>query len=153
MVMHHETGIQIARLALDKDIEPETAVLARLVVAEQTRESALLRDWWRSWFDGPLSASSPYGSGIPGIPSGQDLQRLRTSSPEETERAFLTLMREHHRGAIQLTDEAWARAGDPRLRAFAHSVRHAQSGQIRWMAVLTTVDSPRLPRRPSVDYD
>lgn len=100
------------------------------------------------------AAIAPHESdGILGMPSEDDLQRLRASSGEEAKGAFLTLMREHHRGAVTMTDEAWARAGDPRLRAFAYSVRHAQSGQIRWMNALLQTHSSRLPRRPSVAYD
>lgn len=154
MVTHHVAGIRMARLALDEDLGPETTALARLIVAEQTREASLLRDWWRSWFSEPMSSSTSHESGeAPGMPSEQDLQRLHAATGEQARRAFLTLMREHHRGAVNMTDEAWTHAGDPRLRTFAYSVRHAQSGQIRWMNALFETDSSQLPRRPSVAYD
>lgn len=150
MVMHHDAGVVMARLALEKDLQPETATLAQLIVAEQTREASLLRHWWRSWVGQSMPLSLPHDAAeIPGMPSEHDLRRLRAASADEAERAFLTLMREHHRGAVIMTDEAWSRASDPRLRTFAHSVRHAQSGQIRWMRALESADSPRLPRRPS----
>ena len=37
----------------------------------------------------------------------------------------------HHEGAVNMTEDALRRAGDPCLRTFAYSVRHAESGQIR----------------------
>lgn len=151
MAQHHDAGVRMARLALDEDIGPETIALASLIVAEQAREATLLRDWWQSWFGEAMPQSPIHSSDdIPGLPSDQDLRRLRALAGEEAKRAFLTLMRDHHRGAVNMTDEAWTRAGDPRLRTFAYSVGHAQSGQIRWMNALLQMDSPRLPRRPSV---
>lgn len=154
MAMHHDAGVRMATLMLDKDLEPETNTLAQLIVAEQTREAALLRDWWRSWFDGEMPPlASQEAAVIHGMPSDQQMQRLRASSGDEARRAFLTPMREHHRGAVMMADEAWSRAGDPRLRTFAYSVRHAQSGQIRWMDALLVTRSARLPRRPSLSYD
>lgn len=53
--------------------------------------------------------------------------------------------RTHHRGAVIMTDDALSRAGDPRLRTFAYSVGHAQSGQIRWMDALLTTHLPANP--------
>lgn len=154
MAQHHDAGVRMARLALDENVGPETTALARLIVAEQTREASLLRNWWRSWLGEPMPPSPSHESGeIPGMPSDQALQQLRAATGEEARRSFLTLMREHHRGAVNMTDEAWARAGDPRLRTFAYSVGHAQSGQIRWMNALLRTDSSRLPRRPSVPND
>ena len=154
MVTHHQAGVQMARLMVEKDIGPETATLAQLIVAEQTREALLLRNWWRSWFDEMMRLLPPQESaGIPGMPSDEDLRRLRAATGEEAERDFLALMEAPHRGAVIMADEAQARARDPRLRTFAYSVRHAQSGQIRWMAGLLVTDAPRLPRRPSLVHD
>jgi len=48
MTVHHDEGVRMARLTLGKDVGPEVAALAMLVVAEQTREASLLRNWWRS---------------------------------------------------------------------------------------------------------
>jgi uncharacterized protein (DUF305 family) len=154
MTAHHDAGVRVAALVLEKDLEPEMASLAQLIVAGQTREAALLRDWWQSWFDEPMPPlASTETASVHGIPSDEQLHGLRTSSDDDAKRRFLTLMREHHRGAVTMTDDAWTRASDPRLRTFAYSVRYAQSGQIRWMNALLVTESSRLPRRPSVLYD
>lgn len=154
MVTHHQAGVQMARLVVEKDIGPETAALAWLIAAEQTRETLLLRNWWRSWFEEKMPPLPPQESaGIRGMPSDEDLRRLRAATGEEADRYFLALMEAHHRAAVVMADEAQARASDPRLRTFAYSVRHAQSGQIRWMAGLLVTDAARLPRRPSLVHD
>jgi hypothetical protein len=49
MEAHHDVGVQLARVALETEPAPEAATLARLVIAEQTREAVRLRDWWQSW--------------------------------------------------------------------------------------------------------
>jgi uncharacterized protein (DUF305 family) len=89
-------------------------------------------------------------AGILGMPSEGDLQRLRGVRGRNAERLFLELMRSHHRGAVTMAGEAWSRAADPRLRTFAYSVRHAQSGQMRWMNGLLVDISVELPRRPTL---
>ena len=151
MAMHHDAGVQMATAVLERGLEPEAMTLAQLIVAEQTREAALLRDWWSSWFGEPMPAlASAKAAAMHGMPSEQQLQALRASSGDEAKRAFLTLMREHHRGAIAMANEAWTRAGDARLRTFAYSVGHAQSGQIRWMNALLVTGASRLPRRPTL---
>ena len=96
------------------------------------------------------SVAEHESAAIPGVPSTAELDRLQATSEDAARAAFLTLMRSHHRGAVTMTEEALRRAGDPRLRTFAYSVRHAQSGQIRWMDALITTQWPRLPRRPSI---
>jgi uncharacterized protein (DUF305 family) len=45
-------------------------------------------------------------------------------------------MIEHHLGAVMMADTAWRQAGDPRLRIYAESLRHAQRGQIERMNAL-----------------
>lgn len=151
MAAHHDAGVQLARLALQTELTPEPAVLARLVIAEQTREAALLRNWWRSWFDDAMpTAMAQHMSEIPGMASERDLQRLRATRGTEAERLFLRLMRDHHRGAVAMANGAWGRAADPRLRTFAYSVRHAQSGQIRWINGVLVASSSGLPRRPTL---
>ncbi len=39
----------------------------------------------------------------------------------------------HHEGAIEMSNEAWGRAGQPHLRLFANQVRLAQERQIKVM--------------------
>lgn len=147
MATHHDAGVSLARSALASTPSPEPAALARLVIAEQTREAALLRNWWRSWFGTDLpELPADHVAMVHGIPSAQEVARLRQLSGQDADRLFLRLIRQHHRGAVEMSDEAWSRAGDPRLRTFAYSVRHAQSGQIRWIDALLATDPSRLAR-------
>jgi len=141
----------MATFAMENNLGPEARAFAQPIVAEQSREMSLLRHWWRSWFDEEMPLKPSHESAeIAGMPSDIDMKRLQASSGENMHRTFLTMMGTHHRSAITMTDDALEHAGDPHLRTFAYSVRHAQSGQVRWIDALLTVQGPGLPRRPSV---
>lgn len=149
MVGHHEAGVGLAQLAIDRQIGPEPQALAELIIAEQTREISLLRNWWQSWFRSPLpSLAADEASAVHGMPLDSDLKQLATLTGELAERSFMRLMSMHHDAAVRMADEAWQLAVDPRLRLFAQSLGHAQRGQIQWMRAMMDGGAQRSLRRP-----
>jgi uncharacterized protein (DUF305 family) len=137
MAAHHAVGVELATLAESTASSSELRALSRLMVANQAKEIDILERWWRSWIGGslpPLPADEH--AHIPGMPQPDTLVRLKTARGRPFDLAFIPVMIAHHQGAIQMADEAWRLAGDPRVRLFADSIRHAQSGQITAMGSL-----------------
>lgn len=134
MVAHHGAGIDLARRMLAAAPRDEVRNVSELIIAEQSGEMVLLGRWWRGWVGAqmPLLTAAEMAQ-IPGMPSQADLRSLASLRSEPFERKFLAMMIAHHEGAVAMADDAWHRAGDPRLRIFATSVQHAQRGQIDWM--------------------
>lgn len=137
MTVHHEVGVRLAALSVAKSARVDLQKLARLMIANQQAEIEILRDWWRRWFGGtipPVPMTEHHQ--IPGMPSTAVMTQLATLTGAEFEHRFLPVMIEHHQGAVMMSDMAWQEAGDPRLRLFAESLRHAQRGQIQRMMEL-----------------
>ena len=137
MSAHHQVGVELSQLAADRAVSKDVQVLGRLMVAEQQAEIEAQQRWWQSWFGGVLPPPSPEEHAMmPGmLPSGA-LEQLATLSGSDFDQRFLDLMIRHHEGAVQMSDQAWSRAGDLRLRIFAIQIRHAQTRQITRMMVL-----------------
>ena len=68
---------------------------------------------------------------IPGMPQPQTIAQLSAERGDRFDATFVPVMVAHHRGAIQMADEAWRTAADPRVRLLADSIRHAQRRGIR----------------------
>jgi uncharacterized protein (DUF305 family) len=131
MTAHHEMGVELAKLAAAHAIDDRLNMLGRLMVANQQGELRILAQWWRSWIGGSIPELSPAEQhAIPGMPTPETMAALAEERGRRFDEHFIDVMVAHHRGAIEMADEAWDRAADPRVRLFADSVRHAQRGQI-----------------------
>ena len=137
MTAHHQVGVQMASLAAAQAASKDVRLMGRLMVAEQQAEIEAQQRWWHSWFGGKLpSPTAEEHSLMPGMPLPAALEQLATSSGSDFDQQFLDLMIRHHEGAVQMSDQAWSRAADPRVRIFAIQIRHAQTRQIARMMVL-----------------
>jgi uncharacterized protein (DUF305 family) len=137
MRAHHEVGVRLADLSIDRSARVHVQELGRLMVANQSAEIDTLDGWWRRWFEGRIPpVPHEEHRQIPGMPSAATMRQLEQLDGVEFERRFFPVMIEHHRGAVLMADSAWQDAADVRLRIFAESLRHAQRGQIERMEEL-----------------
>jgi len=140
MTAHHSVGVDLATLAASNSGSRELRDLGRLMVANQIGEIAIMQRWWRSWMGEPMPSLAHGEHGhIPGMPQPETLSRLKAQRGQAFDDAFIPVMIAHHRGAVQMADDAWDAAGDPRLRVLADSILHAQSRQISAMDVMRRV--------------
>jgi uncharacterized protein (DUF305 family) len=137
MRAHHEVGVRLADLSIDRSARVHVQELGRLMVANQSAEIETLDGWWRRWFRGRIPPV-PHEDHrqISGMPSAATMHQLEQLDGVEFERRLFPVMIAHHRGAVLMADRAWQDAADVRLRVFAESLRHAQRGQIERMAEL-----------------
>lgn len=124
MSAHPEQGIVVARIAAERASDPHLRALARLMAAAQQGEIAIFARWWQSCFDGFLPGCSlAEEAGMPGMLRMDPIEQLRGAEGAAFDRLFVELMTQHHRGAIQMADEAIERASDPRLKLMSHAIR------------------------------
>ncbi len=134
MAAHHEQGVELAQLAVDKAQDPSLRNLAHLMGADQKGEIPMFRQWWRSWFEGDLPPpSQTEHAGMPGMLSPEQMESLRRTNGADFDPLFITLMTTHHQGAVLMADEALRRAEDIRPRLMTHATHHAQRGGIELM--------------------
>jgi uncharacterized protein (DUF305 family) len=139
MEAHHTVGVELATLAASNAGDPELRRLGRLMVANQAGEIRIIARWCRSWIDGPLPPmSAEERAAIPGMPQPQTIAQLSAERGDRFDSTFVSVMVAHHHGAIQMADDAWRTAADPRVRLLADSIRHAQRRQISAMASTRT---------------
>src|SRR3954451_1777175 len=70
---------------------------------------------------------------MPGMLKQDQIEQLRHADGEQFDALFAYLMTQHHRGAIEMADEAIEKAGDLRLQLMPHAIRHEQRGEIALM--------------------
>ncbi len=134
MAAHHAQGVELATLAASRAQDPHLRALAGMMAASQTGEIKVLRAWWRSWFPGALPpASATECLTMPGMLTTAQVSALRSARGAAFDPLFVRLMTQHHLGAIAMADGALGAAGDWRVRAMAHAIRHAQTGEIALM--------------------
>jgi uncharacterized protein (DUF305 family) len=83
---------------------------------------------------------------MPGLVTAEQLAELAAASGRDFDRLFLTLMIQHHIGAIDMVDEVFATAGslqDSDIFRFASDVAADQGDEIGAMEyMLYTLDDP-----------
>jgi uncharacterized protein (DUF305 family) len=127
MVAHHQMAVDMAKVELERGKDPQVKAMARKVVADQSKEIAAMRAWYRDW----------YGSDVPRMPmSGamgmmgmsMDMDELRATA--EPDRVFLRMMQPHHAGAVLMADMVLQ--GNPRKEVsdLAKQIVAAQSDEM-----------------------
>jgi len=82
----------------------------------------------------PGSAGSVVNGLMPGMPTPEQITKLREAKGKDLEVQYLTLMRQHHLGGIHMAQEAIALAKNKDVDWLAGTMVTAQQGEI------TTID-------------
>ena len=143
MTAHHEVGARLASYAAQRGSDSPRAELVavslrdlgKLMHAAQESELRIMNAFWRSFYGGDVPQLQEHEhKAMPGMISTRTSVALaEMPAGPAYDRTFLDVMIDHHRGAITMADEGWARMSDPRLKALANSIAHAQRGQITIM--------------------
>ena len=107
MIPHHEQAIEMAEMALEQASAPEVRDLAERIKAAQGPEIETLRGWLEEWGEEEASDDSMGGmehGASSGMMSEDDMSALGELEGAEFEREFLTMMKEHHEGAIAMAE-------------------------------------------------
>lgn len=135
MVMHHQHGIEMAKIAVGKVQRPDVRQLAEKILKGQQQESKELESMKPA--DGhkmPGASGSHDMSAMPGMQKGQQhIAHLKTASGAEADRIFLTAMTEHHQMAVDMTVAAKPKLKDPKVRQFADKTVTNQKAEIAEM--------------------
>ena len=125
MIVHHAQALLMAALAPDRGASVPIRTLAARITNAQRDEIALMQGWLR---DRSLPVPEPHvmgtalmvhGAGdhahhMPGMLTDQQLRALEQSRDTAFDRAFLTYMIQHHRGAVVMVDSLIATPGAAR---------------------------------------
>ena len=136
MIPHHEQAVEMADMALKRPSSPEVTGLARKIKAAQGPEIASMQDWLREWGAPSAAADSGHMGHGGGMMSDADMGRLESAQGAGFDRMWLTMMIEHHEGAVVMAKGVLGTTTNPDVRTLAQAVVDGQTEEIGTMKAL-----------------
>ncbi|MEN3533886.1 DUF305 domain-containing protein [Microbispora sp. ZYX-F-249] len=140
MIPHHHQALEMAKLAEDRAGSSKVKELAKQIEAAQDPEIRTMTGWLESWgVQAPGEDGMPMDHmdhGMPGMMSAEDMRKLEGLKGAEFDKAFLTMMIQHHEGAITMAKEEQGAGVHEPAKQMADSIIPGQSAEISTMKKL-----------------
>lgn len=140
MIPHHRQAIQMARLAQGPAADPNVKQLAQQIEAAQGPEIQTMQDWLRGWnkplkphMGGSMDHGGGSMKGMSGMMGSGDMQQLRKAQGPAFDETFLSMMIEHHKGAIDMAGVEIAEGANPEAVVLAKKIQRDQAAEIEKM--------------------
>jgi uncharacterized protein (DUF305 family) len=114
MIPHHAQAIEMADLTRGRELSPAVVALAERILTAQAPEIEAMTGWLTAWNEEVPETSRDHANAhddsqmedmsdeIPGMMSPDDMAVLEAAPDSEFEDMWLTMMAEHHDGAIEM---------------------------------------------------
>lgn len=137
MIPHHRQALEMAELAADRASSTQVKDLAARIERAQDPEIGKLTGWLRTWGeDVPEEGATEHGShggGMAGMTDDAGMEELAKASGEAFDIAFLTLMVEHHEGAVDMAGTERDKGRYAPAKSLADDIVTGQSAEIAEM--------------------
>ena len=131
MIHHHAQAIVMAKMAPTHGASSAVLTLAERIINAQTDEITLMSNWLRDR-NQPVPEPSPTGMKMkmggeehvmlmPGMLTEEQMKQLDAARGPEFDKLFLTLMIQHHTGAVSMVKDLFARTVPVRTRPCSSS--------------------------------
>lgn len=133
MIAHHAQAIYMSRMAAAHGANPRVLKLATKIDQSQIAEIKLMQDWLRRNGQTAPDTSSWRTMHMPGMLTTEQLQQLDAAKDAGFDRQFLTLMIQHHNGALTMVSDLLntpLAAQDVDVSIFANDVQTVQTAEI-----------------------
>ena len=148
MVSHHAQALEMTALVAGRSGRDAMRRLAQRIELSQKDEIAMMQEWLRSRGQAVTAMDAHHAPGwepMPGMLTGEEMDRLAAAQAVAFDRLFLELMIKHHRGALTMVENLLDQRGaaqDSQLFAFTSDVTSDQSAEIDRMDAMLAVLSP-----------
>ena len=142
MIPHHRQAIAMAGMAVDRARRAEVKALARKIQAAQGPEITQLAGFLESWGAQAPAADSMGGMDHGDASSTGGMGHLRDVAAAEFDDMFLTMMIEHHQGAISAAQQEIGQGSSPDAKRLAGKIVAAQTAEIARMQRLLAAADP-----------
>ncbi len=141
-IMHHEQGIEMARLAQQKGTDARVKAFAKKTGDDQQRDMMVLRGHRQHWYsDRPPMDHAQMTAHMQSMPGHQnmkmdpeeDMRKLQAAEGRAFDRLFLDTMTHHHKMAVDMSKEATTKAEHAEIKDFARKTVAKQQGEIAEM--------------------
>ncbi|GIF16332.1 DUF305 domain-containing protein [Actinoplanes teichomyceticus] len=137
MIPHHRQAVEMAAMADGRAGDARVTALAGQIRAAQQPEIDTMTGWLTAWGAPAPSAGDTMGDmhhdAMPGGMSESDMTALHNAKGAEFDKQFLTMMIEHHEGAVEMARTETAQGADPQAKALAQKIITAQQAEIATM--------------------
>ncbi|MEU0005952.1 DUF305 domain-containing protein [Streptomyces sp. NPDC006314] len=135
MVPHHQQALEMARLAADRASSDRVKDLAARIEKAQGPEIRTMSGWLKAWGEQlPMAGMDHSGhAGMPGMMSDGDMAALKKATGKEFDTGFLSLMVEHHQGAVEMAGTERDKGAYGPAKRMAGDIVTAQNAEIKEM--------------------
>jgi uncharacterized protein (DUF305 family) len=139
MIPHHESAIEMARIARERGESEFVKTLAENIIRTQSAEIKTLEAEDAQLEEEGVEVGD---LGVPEHMSGMsmDIDSLESAEPFDTE--FMTMMIEHHESAVTMARVETEKGSDPELVELAHEIIEAQEKEISDMRAELGEEAP-----------
>ncbi|QYX80339.1 DUF305 domain-containing protein [Streptomyces akebiae] len=141
MIPHHQQAIQMARMATAQASSAEVEDLASRIEKAQAPEIETMSGWLKAWGEEVPSSMPGMDHGMdhsgssdtPGMMDTEDMDELMDASGKGFDTMFLTMMIEHHEGAVDMATTEKERGQYGPAKKLADDIITAQKAEIEEM--------------------
>ncbi|MFI9248959.1 DUF305 domain-containing protein [Streptomyces sp. NPDC053069] len=144
MIPHHQQALEMARLAAGRASSAQVKDLATRIEKAQDPEIRTMTGWLKSWGEQvPMAGMHHSGhsgmsgmAGMPGMMSDGDMSELKKAKGTDFDTKFLSLMVEHHQGAVEMAGTEQNKGAYGPAKTMADAIVTAQNAEIKEMKKL-----------------
>jgi uncharacterized protein (DUF305 family) len=137
MIAHHAQAIYMSRMAEAHKAGPRLLRLAQKIDQSQVAEINVMREWLRQNGQFAPDTSTWRTMTMPGMLTKEQLEELDAATGPAFDFAFLSMMIQHHEGALQMVKTLLATPGagqEVNVNVFANDVVTVQTAEIGVMS-------------------
>jgi uncharacterized protein (DUF305 family) len=146
MIAHHAQAIYMSRMAAAHHADDRVLKLANKIDQSQVAEIRIMQEWLSLNGQSVPDTSSWRTMTMPGMLTAAQLEELDAATGAAFDHAFLTLMIQHHEGALQMVKDLFATPGtaqDVDVGVFANDVITVQTAEIGAMERMLSHESTK----------
>ncbi|MCY0944529.1 DUF305 domain-containing protein [Streptomyces antarcticus] len=140
MIPHHRQAIVMSDMVESHGASREVKELAERIKKAQKPEIDTMTGWLKAWGEKvPTGFGMGHGdddSGMPGMMGDRDVNRLGNAKGNAFDTMFLTMMIEHHEGAIDMAKTEKEQGAYGPAKALADSIITSQTAEIAQMRTM-----------------
>ena len=143
MIPHHAQAVQMSEMAVENAQSQEVKDLAEDISAAQDPEIETMSSWLEAWGEDVPDTGGDMGGmdhggmdgmeDMPGMMSSEEMDELESASGSAFDEMFLSMMIEHHEGAIEMAQTEQADGEYPDAIDLAETIEETQTSEIETM--------------------
>lgn len=132
MMAHHQGAVEMAKMIDSRTKNAELKKFGAQIIADQEKEIGQMKAWREKWFAGKPSAMNMEMRGMADSMK-MDMSKLSDAKDAEFDRLFVEMMIPHHHGAVEMSEDALAKAQHPEIKTLSNQIIKAQQAEIKMM--------------------